>query len=163
MVEQPRLIQTGRAMATATLVSRVTGFVRTLALVAALGLGSRLLDAYTVANATPNTIYELVLGGALAGVVVPLLIRAAADEDVDEDLFAQRLLSLVVYGLAAVTVAAVVIAPLLVDIYASRFDTGQRRTAILFTRFFLPQILFYGVSATLAAVLNARGRFASQM
>lgn len=101
MVEQPRLIQTGRAMVTATLVSRVTGFVRTLALVAALGLGSRLLDAYTVANATPNTIYELVLGGALAGVVVPLLIRAAADEDVDEDLFAQRLLSLVVYGLTA--------------------------------------------------------------
>lgn len=44
MVEQPRLIQTGRAMATATLVSRVTGFVRTPALVAALGLGSRLLD-----------------------------------------------------------------------------------------------------------------------
>lgn len=116
-----------------------------------------------MANATPNTIYELVLGGALAGVVVPLLIRAAADEDVDEDLFAQRLLSLVVYGLAAVTVAAVVIAPLLVDVYASGFDTGQRRTAILFTRFLLPQILFYGVSATLAAVLNARGRFASPM
>lgn len=48
MVEQPRLIQTGRAMATATLVSRVTGFVRTPALVAALGLGSRLLDACTL-------------------------------------------------------------------------------------------------------------------
>ncbi|GAA4599669.1 hypothetical protein GCM10023194_80390 [Planotetraspora phitsanulokensis] len=42
MVEQPRLIRTGRAMAVATLVSRITGFVRTLALVAALGLGTRL-------------------------------------------------------------------------------------------------------------------------
>ncbi|HEY1176104.1 MAG TPA: murein biosynthesis integral membrane protein MurJ, partial [Phytomonospora sp.] len=61
-------------MALATAVSRATGFARTLLLVAALGLGSRLLDAYTAANVTPNTVYELVFGGALAGVLVPLLV-----------------------------------------------------------------------------------------
>ncbi|MGV9779235.1 lipid II flippase MurJ [Streptosporangium sp. NPDC003464] len=33
----------------------------------------------------------------------------------------------------------------------------------MFTRYFMPQILFYGVSATLAAVLNARSRFTSPM
>jgi putative peptidoglycan lipid II flippase len=93
-------------MAIGTVVSRGTGFVRTLALVTALGLGTRLLDAYTVANLTPNVIYDLVLGGALASVVVPLLVRA------DGDLFAQRLLSLVVYGLAAVVVVTIVAAPL---------------------------------------------------
>ena len=100
MAVQPRFARTGRAMVMATLVSRVTGFVRMLALVAALGLGSRLFDAYTVANLTPNSIYELVLGGALASVIVPLLVRAAADEHTDGELFAQRLLSLVVYVLA---------------------------------------------------------------
>ncbi|MDL4817369.1 hypothetical protein [Actinomadura opuntiae] len=45
-----------------------------------LGLGTRLLDAYTAANVTPNTIYELVMGGAVASVVVPLLVRTAADD-----------------------------------------------------------------------------------
>ncbi|GAA4629190.1 hypothetical protein GCM10023196_048900 [Actinoallomurus vinaceus] len=160
--EQPRLMRAGQAMAIATMVSRATGFVRTLALVMALGLGTRLLDVYTIANVTPNVIYELVLGGALASVVVPLLVRAAAD-DGDGDLFAQRLLSLVVYGLAAVVMATIVAAPYIVDFYAPGFNAAQRHVAIVFTRYFMPQILFYGVSATLAAVLNARNRFASPM
>jgi putative peptidoglycan lipid II flippase len=163
MTEQPRLMQTGRAMVVATVVSRVTGFVRTLALVAALGLGTRLLDAYTAANVTPNTIYELVLGGALASVLVPLLIRTATDDSVDGDLFAQRLLSLVVYGLAVVVMVTIIAAPFIIDLYVPGFRPAQRHLAIVFTRFFMPQILFYGVSATLAAVLNARGRFVSPM
>ncbi len=162
-MEQPRLMRTGRAMVVATIASRVTGLARTLTLVVALGLGTRLLDAYTVANVTPNTIYELVMGGALASVLVPLLIRTAADESVDGDLFAQRLLSLVVYCLAAVVMVTIVIAPFVVDLYVPGFGPGQRRLAIVFTRFFMPQILFYGVSSTLAAVLNARSRFASPM
>ncbi|GAA2294561.1 hypothetical protein GCM10010149_48180 [Nonomuraea roseoviolacea subsp. roseoviolacea] len=163
MADQPRLVRTGRAMAIATIVSRVTGFVRTLALVAALGLGSRLLDAYTAANVTPNTIYELVFGGALASVLVPLLVRTAADGDVDDDLFAQRLLSLVVYGLGAVVIVTLIAAPFIVDLYVPGFSPDQRHLAVVFTRYFMPQILFYGVSATLAAILNARSRFISPM
>ncbi|MFC4907452.1 murein biosynthesis integral membrane protein MurJ [Actinomadura gamaensis] len=155
------MVRAGRAMAVATVVSRVTGFVRTLVLVTALGLGTRLLDAYTVANVTPNTIYELVMGGALASVVVPLLVRQASRPDAD--LFAQRLLSLVVYGLGAVVIATVLAAPLIVDATAAGFAPSERHLAVLFTRFFMPQILFYGVSATLAAVLNARGRLAAPL
>ncbi|MEV5572250.1 murein biosynthesis integral membrane protein MurJ [Spirillospora sp. NPDC052269] len=155
------LLRTGRAMAVATAVSRITGFVRTLVLVTALGVGTRLLDAYTAANVTPNTIYELVMGGAVASVVVPLLVRQASRQDAD--LFAQRLLSLVVYGLGAVVIVTVVAAPLIVDATVGGFSPPQRHLAVLFTRFFMPQILFYGVSATLAAVLNARGRLAAPM
>lgn len=163
VTEQPRFMRTGRAMAVATATSRITGFVRTLVLVAALGLGSRLLDAYTAANVTPNMIYELVMGGAVASVVVPLLVRAAADGGIDGDLFAQRLLSLVAYGLGAVVVVTIVAAPFIVDLYVPGFTPAQKDLATVFTRFFMPQILFYGMSATLAAVLNARGRFASPM
>ncbi|XVQ85401.1 lipid II flippase MurJ [Microbispora siamensis] len=156
MVDEPRLVQTGRAMAVATLISRITGFLRTLALVAALGLGTRLLDAYTAANVTPNTIYELVMGGAAASVLVPLLVRVAADDSIDRDLFAQRLLSLVVYGLAVVVMATIIAAPLIVDLTVPGFGPSQRHLAVVFTRFFLPQILFYGISATLASMESAR-------
>ncbi|RMI31542.1 murein biosynthesis integral membrane protein MurJ, partial [Actinomadura harenae] len=155
------LLRTGRAMAIATTVSRITGFLRALVLVTALGMGTRLLDAYTAANVAPNTIYELVMGGAVASVVVPLLVRQASRPDAD--LFAQRLLSLVVYGLGAVVILTVIAAPLIVDATVSGFSPPQRHVAVLFTRFFMPQILFYGVSATLAAVLNARGRLAAPM
>ncbi|ACZ88541.1 murein biosynthesis integral membrane protein MurJ [Streptosporangium roseum] len=163
MTEQPRLIRTGRRMALATLTSRVTGFLRTLALVVALGLGTRLLDAYTVANTTPNTIYELVLGGTLAGVMIPLLIRAAAEPGVDSDLHAQRLLSAIVYVLGATVVLTVAAAPWIVDLYAPGFSPEQRDLAILLTRYFLPQILLYGLGTGMAAVLNARGDLATPM
>jgi putative peptidoglycan lipid II flippase len=148
-------------MAVATLASRVAGFGRLVVLASALGLGGRLLDSYNVANTLPNAVYELVVGGAMASVVVPLLARAALTEPDDGVIYAQRLLSLMVYGLSAITVAAMVSAPWLVDLYTPGFTGDQRDLAVLFTRFFLPQILFYGVSATAGAVLNIRGRFAA--
>ncbi len=144
-------------MAVATLVSRITGFLRTLTLVAALGLGSHLFDAYTVANTLPNSIYDLVLGGALTSVLVPLLVRHA------DELYAQRLLSLVVYGLGLTVVITMLFAPQLVDLCTSDFGAEQRRVTIALTRFFLPQILFYGAGATVAAVLSTRGRQAAPM
>jgi putative peptidoglycan lipid II flippase len=150
-------------MAVATFASRVAGFVRILVLTAALGLGSRLLDSYNVANTMPNAVYELVVGGAMASIIVPLLVRASLTEADDGVVYAQRLLSLIAYGLGAVTVAATVLAPYLVELFTPGFTTDQRHLTVVFTRFFLPQILFYGVSAAAGAVLNIRGRFAAPM
>ncbi|MEU4214913.1 murein biosynthesis integral membrane protein MurJ [Actinoplanes sp. NPDC026623] len=148
-------------MAVATLASRAAGFVRLMVLAAALGLGGRMLDSYNVANTLPNAVYELVVGGAMASVVVPLLARVALTEPDDGVAYAQRLLSFVVYGLGAVTVAAMLSAPWLVELYAPGFTGEQRDLAVVFSRFFLPQILFYGISATAGAMLNIRGRFAA--
>ncbi|NJC72560.1 murein biosynthesis integral membrane protein MurJ [Planosporangium thailandense] len=148
-------------MATATAASRVTGFVRVLVLAAALGFGSRLLDSYNVANTLPNTVYDLVAGGAMAGVVVPLLTRAALTDHDGGVGYAQRLLSLLAYGLGFVTVLSVLLAPYLVDLCAPGFTPDQRQLAVVFSRYFLPQILFYGLSAAAGAVLNIRGRFAA--
>ncbi|HEX2850610.1 MAG TPA: hypothetical protein VHN98_08655, partial [Acidimicrobiales bacterium] len=50
--------------AAGTLLSRVTGFGRNFAFAYALG-ATRLADTYTLANTTPNIIYELILGGVL--------------------------------------------------------------------------------------------------
>src|SRR5689334_25395576 len=96
-------------MAMATLASRAVGVVRILVLAAVLGLGSRLFDSYNVANTLPNAVYELVVGGAMASVVVPLLARAALTEPDQGQVYAQRLLSLMVYGLGLVTVAAMLL------------------------------------------------------
>ncbi|MDI6100370.1 murein biosynthesis integral membrane protein MurJ [Actinoplanes sp. NEAU-A12] len=146
-------------MAIATLASRIAGFVRILVLAAALGLGTRLLDTYNIANTLPNAVYELIVGGTMASIVVPLLTRAALREPDGGVLYAQRLLTLIVYILSALTLVAIAAAPLLIDLYAPGFTTDQRELAIVFSRYFLPQILFYGISATAAAVLNIRGHF----
>src|SRR5690348_6843230 len=88
----------GWRMAVATLASRVAGFLRIVVLTAVLGLGTPLLDAYNLANTLPNAVYELVVGGAMASVVVPLLTRAALSDPDGGVVYAQRLLSLLVYG-----------------------------------------------------------------
>ena len=56
-------------------------------------------------------------------------------------------------------VASVVAAPLIVDIYASGFTASEHQVAVTLTRFFLPQVLFYGLGSTMAAIINAQGRF----
>ncbi len=159
VMESSSLGRAGRGIAVATLASRVAGFLRIVVLAAALGLGTRLLDTYNIANTLPNAVYELVIGGAMASIVVPLLARAALTEADSGVLYTQRLLSLVVYGLGLLTLAALAAAPLLVDLYAPGFTAEQRDLAIVLSRYFLPQILFYGVSAAAGAVLNIRGRF----
>ncbi|WP_191843761.1 murein biosynthesis integral membrane protein MurJ [Catellatospora chokoriensis] len=150
-------------MAVATLAARATGFLRIVVIAAALGMGTELLDNYNVANTLPNAVYELVVGGAMASVVVPLLVRASLSEPDDGVEYAQRLLTLMVYGLSLVTLVALLAAPLLIDLLAPGFTAAQRSQALVFSRFFLPQILFYGVSATAGAVLNIRGRFTAPM
>src|SRR4030095_10342362 len=85
-------------MAIGTVLSRATGFLRTVAIAAAIGTGA-LGDAYNVANTTPNILYDLLLGGVLTSVIVPVLVRASKEDPDGGDAFASSLLTLVVVGL----------------------------------------------------------------
>ena len=57
------LVRHAAVMTAGTALSRITGYLRLVALTAALGV-TALGSVYTVANLTPNIIYELVLGGS---------------------------------------------------------------------------------------------------
>jgi putative peptidoglycan lipid II flippase len=151
-----------RSMAIGTVASRATGFVRTAVIAAVVGVEA-VGAAYNVANTTPNIVYELLLGGVLTSVVVPLLVRAAKEDADGGQAYAQRLLSLTVFVLGGAALLLVLGAPLLVDLYAGNLDRESRDLAIVFARFFLPQVLFYGAGAVLGAVLNTRGRYAPPM
>lgn len=149
-------------MALGTLASRVTGFLRTAVIAAAIGSGL-LGDAYNVANTTPNILYDLLLGGVLTSVVVPLLVQAAGRDPDGGTAYTQRLLTVVLLGLGAATALAMLAAPAIVALYARGFTADQAALATTFTRFFLPQIVCYGLGATIGAVLNTRNRFAAPM
>ncbi|HEX2030440.1 MAG TPA: lipid II flippase MurJ, partial [Actinomycetota bacterium] len=63
-------------MSVGTALSRVTGFLRVAAMAFALGVAeTRLADSYNVANNLPNIVYELILGGILTSVAVPLFVE----------------------------------------------------------------------------------------
>jgi putative peptidoglycan lipid II flippase len=149
-----------RTMAVGTAVSRATGFLRTALLVAVLGLEGVMLP-FNLANTAPNIILEIVLGGIITSALVPLLVRA--QHEGHGEAFAQRLLSLALLGLGGLSVLLVLLAPQIVDVYDGGMSPDDRSLAITFARFFLPQVLFYGLGAIVGAYLNTQGRFGPPM
>lgn len=148
-----RLLAHSRTMAIASLASRVTGFLRSSLLVAALGVGA-VGDAYNVANTLPNMVYELLLGGVLSSVLVPLLVHAEEDDADGGVAYTQRLLSIAAAALGVMALLAVACAPLLAGAFVANHD--QRGLATLFATLLLPEIFFYGLGAMFMAVLNVR-------
>lgn len=146
----------GGQIALASTVSRITGFARTIALTAVLGV-ALVSDAYNAANSFPNMVYQLLLGGILASVLLPYLTRQRTRGRVLELEQTQRVLTVGAIALALVTMAAVLLAPRIVAPLIK--DPGQQELATLFAYLLLPEIFFYGITAMMTAVLNVRSVF----
>lgn len=149
-------------MAVGTLASRVTGLLRTLVLVPAIGQMA-LANSYNYANTLPNTVYNLAIGGILTSVIVPLLVRAAKrDADRGEE-YDQRLFTLVTVFLLVLTLAATLAAGPIARLYDPKATGNAEHILVIFAYFFTPQIFFYGITSLAGAILNARGHFAAPM
>jgi putative peptidoglycan lipid II flippase len=150
-------------MALGTLASRLTGLIRTLILVPALGQVA-LANSYNYANTLPNTVYNLAIGGILTSVIVPLLVTAAKRNADGGEKYDQRLFTLVTGFLFAITLLATLAAAPIARLYDPRPGSAAAgHVLIIFAYFFIPQIFFYGVTSLAGAVLNARGHFAAPM
>jgi putative peptidoglycan lipid II flippase len=152
------IVRTAGTMAVATLISRITGLIRTMVLAAALGVGL-VNDAYNTANTLPNIVYELLLGGILTSVVVPLLVHAQERDRDGGTAYAQRLATIALSVLIVITAVAVLAAPLLTRLYGISGDPDQVRLANWLARLLLIEIVFYGLGALAQAILNSRGVF----
>ena len=165
LVEQ-RLARPAAAMAVGTALSRATGLGRVAAMAIALGVAeSRLADSYNIANTLPNIVYELVLGGVLTSVFIPVLVeelRTRVREEAWRSVSALVTAAmLVLVGMTVLTIAA---APWIIDLFSGRVSGAagaeQHRIATFFLRLFAPQIALYGFAAIADGLLNAHGRFA---
>jgi putative peptidoglycan lipid II flippase len=151
----PSLLASSRTMAIASLVSRITGFLRSVVVGAAVGAGIYSIgDAYGLANTLPNMVYELLLGGVLTSVLIPVLVKAQQDDEDRGLAYTQRLLSIATASLAGATLLAVLAAPWLIGIFGG--PPQYRSVAGLWATLLLPEIFFYGLGAMIAAVLNSR-------
>jgi putative peptidoglycan lipid II flippase len=154
-----RLVRSSAVVGVGTGLSRLTGLLRVGALTYALG-ATALSDAYNLANTTPNIIYELLLGGVLSAALVPVFVEHQQKGD---DEATDAVVTAAVMALIALTVLAVLAAPLIVDLYTLRLSdadaAAQADVAVPLLRLFLPQILFYGLTTLGTALLNARRSF----
>lgn len=158
------LLKSSAVMAAGTVVSRATGFVRTLVMAAAIGVGT-LNDIYQVANVLPTMIYILVAGGALNAVFMPQLVRAMSRDKDNGEAYANRLLTLLMVALGVVTVIGVIGAPYFVRALSPEIasDAQKFELAVTFARYCIPTIFFMGLHVILGQILNSRGRFGALM
>ncbi|MCZ9338397.1 murein biosynthesis integral membrane protein MurJ, partial [Streptomyces sp. TRM76130] len=110
-------------------------------------------------------IYILTVGGGLNSVFVPQLVRAMKEDGDGGEAYANRLLTLVMVALGALTAAAVVGAPVLIHLLSAPVanDPAANEVGITLVRYFVPSIFFMGIHVVMGQILNARGKFGAMM
>src|SRR4051812_11153059 len=144
-------------VAAVTVIARIAGFARTAVLGRVLG-ATFLGDTYTATNTLPNVVYEIVAGGALASLVVPVL--AGVDAETARRT-AGALLSWVVVVLTPLALLGIVFRRQLAELLlgaspasAAQVEVGSRLLAV-----FAPQIVLYGIGIVCTGMLQANRRF----
>ncbi|MGY1773690.1 murein biosynthesis integral membrane protein MurJ [Blastococcus sp. SYSU D00813] len=147
-------------IAVLTVLARLAGFGRTLVFTNAVGADST-GDTYTAANTVPNIVFEVVAGGALASLVVPMLAGGIAAGDREQ--VRRTASALLGWTLLVLTPLAVLVALLAGPIARLLLGGGPDAEADLAARFlvvFAPQVVLYGIGIVLTGVLQAHRRFA---
>jgi len=143
----------------AVLCSRVLGLAREQIFAALFG-GGRIMDAFTIAFRIPNLLRDLFAEGALSTAFVTVFTRTAAlEDDAAAWRLANKVATLTVITLSAITVLGIAVAPWLVAALAPGFDPGKAALTVTLTRVMYPFILLVSLAALVMGMLNARNVF----
>ena len=149
------------SIGSATLLSRILGYVRDMVVALAFGAGP-VTDAFFVAFRIPNILRRLLAEGALATAIIPVFTDYTVNRTRPELV---RMMSVVLAAaltvLTAVSVLGILTAPWIVRLIAPGFaaDVGQWELATLLTRLMFPYLLLVGLSALVMAALQSHNRF----
>jgi putative peptidoglycan lipid II flippase len=144
-----------------TVLARLAGFGRTLVFTNTVGADST-GDTYLAANNVPNIVFEVVAGGALASLVVPMLAGGIATGDRDQvRRTASALLGWSLLVLTPLAVLVALFAEPIARLLLGSADPVQVQLAARFLLVFAPQVVLYGIGIVLTGVLQAHRRFAA--
>lgn len=162
----PSLARSTAAMSVGTILSRITGFVRQWAMAVALGVtisasgAIPIASAFNIANNIPNMIYELVAGGVLSSMFIPILLeRARTDGQEAAFGFANTLFSVTLVVFGVVALAGTLFPQVFVWTQTFTVSAEDSRLAVYLFRFFAVQIIFYGFVALTTGVLHSYRTF----
>jgi putative peptidoglycan lipid II flippase len=142
-----------------TLASRLVGFGRSVVFSKTVG-DTCLGDTYNAANALPNVLFEIVAGGILAGVVVPVVARHIGAGRREQA--ARTASALITWTLLVLTPAGLAVlagARLFAAAFAKADCAGSADTLAALVVMFAPQMWLYGLAVVSAGVLQAHHRF----
>jgi putative peptidoglycan lipid II flippase len=148
----------------ATAVSRVTGFLRVMAVAAAMGT-TFLANTYQTANTAPNLVFELIAAGVLTSVFVPTFVDYLVKGKREEGWNAANAMTTVALaGLTAMAILVALFAPLIMRLFFIGIEDDALRgesvaLGTTFLRLFAPQIILYGAGMIMTGALHANRRF----
>jgi len=155
LTEKHHILRSTRIVTFVTLLSRVFGYVRDLAIAILLGT-SFAADAFVIAFRIPNLLRRLMAEGAMTGAFIPVFTSHRVEQpDAESWDFARRMFWTLATVLAGVTVLGVILAPQLVHLFT--FFSPEREqwdVAVLLTRITFPYCVLVALTALAGAALN---------
>ena len=153
------LARAGFVVTGAFLLSRILGYVRYVAIAAAVPNANQ-LDAFFAAFRIPDFLFQLVAAGALSSAMIPIVAGLLANQ---EEARAWRVVSsvttLMLGTLAILAAIVLLLAPGLVASITPGFDASELALTTELTRIMVLAPLLLAAGAVATSVLNARGRF----
>ena len=155
------ILSNAALVGSATMASRLTGFIRDIFLAALMGAGP-LAEIFVIAFRLPNLFRRLFAEGAFNAAFVPLFSERMAQKGESAALaFAGQIFSVLLAALAVFTLLAEIFMPALVLALAQGFagDDEKFALAVHYARISFPYLIFMSLMALFAAMLNAVNRF----
>lgn len=154
-IEKRSITTSAAIISICTIISRITGFIRTWAMAFALG-STMLSSSYQVANNLPNMLFELVVGGMLVTAFLPVYmsVKKRLGEEAGND-YASNIFTILVVTLGIASVLCIIFPAQIIYTQSFLSDQSEMTSAVFLFRVFAIQILFYGISSVFSGLLNA--------
>ena len=161
MSENSRLLKAAGVVSSATLLSRILGFIRDAVIAWFFGAGFN-SDAFIVAFRIPNLLRRLFAEGSLSSAFIPVFTEYVVNQNQEEAFqLARSALRLACVVLAIVTVGGIILSPWIVRLIAPGFDADKVALTVTLTRLMFPFFFCIGLMALCMGILNVLGHFAA--
>ncbi|MFZ5986749.1 MAG: murein biosynthesis integral membrane protein MurJ [Bacillota bacterium] len=157
-----RLTGSALIVMSSIVVSRITGFVREMLVPNMIGVNEA-GDAYNLAFRVTGLMYDLLVGGAIAAALIPILSGYIAKEDEENGWKAVgTFINVVVVAMSIVCFMGMIFAPQMVTLIARGFESdAQRQLTVDLTRILFPSVGFLMLAGLANGILNSYHRFAA--
>jgi putative peptidoglycan lipid II flippase len=142
-------------------VSRITGFIREMLIPNAFGL-KETADAYAFAFKITGLMYDMLVGGAIAAALIPVL-TGYIEKNNEEDGWKAvgTFINIVFIVMCIISLLGIIFAPFIVPTIAPGFDQPTMQLTVRLIRILFPSVAFLMLAGLCNGILNSYQRFAA--
>lgn len=160
-VQKTRLSVAAAIVMSSIIVSRITGFFREMLVPNAFGL-QEVADAYTLAFKVTGLMYDMLVGGAIAAALIPILTGYIEKKQEEDGWKAVgTFINIIFIAMVITCMLGIIFAPSIVPFFAVGFDAETTALTVRLIRILFPSVAFLMLAGLSNGVLNSYKRFAA--